>query len=97
MKQLDIFFNTVKLSGSDLAEATRQADCQNGRVLDIIRKAGRLTPFQVSSIYDKLYDPAPVTSIRRSMTVLTKQGKLAKCDEMKTERYGMKNHYWRVV
>lgn len=94
MKQLS-FFNTIHLSGNNLAEATGQALKQDERVLQIL-KAGAMTPIQVSKVYNQLYPEAPLTSIRRSMTVLTKKGFLEKCFEMKQEKYGKENHLWRV-
>lgn len=94
--QLD-FFNTIHLAGPELVSAKKQTGLQDERVLEIIRKGVKMTPFQVSSEYDKLYNPAPVTSIRRSMTVLTDRGKLEMCDEMVTEKYGKPNHYWKIV
>lgn len=96
MRQGDLFYNTISLSGSDLLQAECKASDQNKRVLEIIKERGKSTPFEVSQIYDKLYNPAPVTSIRRSMTTLTKQGKLEMLDEMKKEKFGHNNHLWRV-
>lgn len=94
--QLDIFFNTIDLKGQDLAEATNQAQKQDDRILEIMKRHKKLTPFEVSDIYNSLYPVAPVTSIRRSMTVLTDKGFLEMCDEMKKEVYGKPNHYWRL-
>lgn len=94
--QLD-FFNTINLSGVPLQEATEKACHQNDRVLKIMKELIKATPFQVSEVYDKLYSPAPITSIRRSMTVLTSQGKLEMTDEMKKGKYGMNNHVWKII
>lgn len=91
------FFNTIELSGPPLVEATEQASKQDDRVMKIFKKMGcKLTPFQVSEIYNKLYPECPVTSIRRSLTVLTTKGFLTMCDEMKIERYNKPNHYWKI-
>lgn len=90
------FFNTIELSGPPLVEATEQACKQDDRVLLILKKLGKATPFMVSEIYNKLYPECPVTSIRRSLTVLTTKGFLIMCDEMKVERYNKPNHYWKI-
>lgn len=90
------FFNTIDLKGRELIEATSQAQKQDDRVLGIFKIFKKMTPFEVSNIYNSRYPPAPVTSIRRSMTVLTKKGFLIMCDEMKKEVYGSPNHYWKL-
>lgn len=94
--QLDIFYNTIHLSGKPLADARAQAGCQNERVVEIVKDLGKATPWKVWEAYKRLYPEAPITSLRRSMTVLTKQGRLEKCFEMEKERLGQPNHYWRV-
>lgn len=95
--QLEIsFFNTIDLTGRQLSEAENQAYKQDDRVLQILKSGDKMTPFEVSEIYNSLYNEAPVTSIRRSMTVLTDRGLLQMCDEMKVERFGKPNHYWKV-
>lgn len=93
--QLTIFYNTIHLAGSELSEATGQADIQNDRVLKIFDRP--MTPFEVLDEYEKLYPSCPLTSIRRSITTLTKRGLLEKTDKMKTEVYGKVNHYWRKL
>lgn len=90
------FFNTIDLKGTELLNAIDKAQHQERKVLDIMRVYKKLTPFEVSDIYNSLYPAAPVTSIRRSMTVLTDKGFLEMCDEMKKEVYGKPNHYWRL-
>lgn len=90
------FFNSIELTGPPLVEATEQASKQDDRVFLILKKLGKATPFMVSEIYNRLYPECPVTSIRRSLTVLTTKGELIKCDEMIKEKFGMKNHYWKI-
>lgn len=95
--QLEIsFFNTIDLAGKELSEAENQACKQDDRVLQILKSGDKMTPFEVSEAYNSKYSEAPVTSIRRSMTVLTDRGLLIMCDEMKVERFGKPNHYWKV-
>lgn len=93
--QLTIFYNTIHLAGSELREATGQADIQNDRVLKIFDRP--MTPFEVHEIYERDYHSAPITSIRRSMNTLTKLGFLEKMSLMKMERLGKVNHYWRKL
>lgn len=94
--QLD-FFNTIHLTGTDLLEAKGKASDQNARVLEIIRKGGKMTPFEVWKVYCSKFPECPLTSIRRAMTTLTDQGKLERLYEMKAGKYGMKNHLWKTL
>jgi hypothetical protein len=102
MNQLSIFehnknyFNTIRDSGIELSESKRKATIQDNRVFEIISKYKSLTPCQVSELYDKIYSPAPLTSIRRSMTVLTCKGLLIKTDEKRNGKFGKKNYCWKV-
>ena len=92
------FYNTIGLSGADLAEAKDKIHIQDRRILALFIVHGpKLTPFEVQDIYEPLYGRVPITSLRRSMTVLTKRGKLEKTSEFKKEREGKVNHYWRLV
>ena len=50
------------------------------------------TPFEV---HRKVCRQAPITSIRRAITNLTKEGKLVKTREQTVERYGISNYRWR--
>lgn len=93
--QLTIFFNSIHLAGSELREATGQADIQNSRVLKIFDRP--MTPFEIHEEYEKLYPSCPLTSLRRSITTLTKRGLLEKMSLMKKEKYGKVNHYWRKL
>lgn len=90
------FFNTIDLKGTELAEATNQAQKQDERVLRIFKLYRKMTPFECWNVYNLFFPEAPVTSIRRSMTVLTNKGFLEMCDEMKKEILGKPNHYWKI-
>ena len=91
------FFNTTELKPEPLALAIAQACNQNERVLKIFKRMDcKLTPLQVSEIYNNIYPECPVTSLRRSITVLTTKGLLVKCNEQRNEKYGHPNYYWRI-
>lgn len=91
------FFNTIDLKGTELAEATDKAKKQECRVLEIMQVYKKMTPIECWKVFNSLYPEPPLTSIRRSMTVLTSKGFLEMCDEMKKEILGKPNHYWRVI
>lgn len=96
-KQLDIFYNSVHLTGHKLTASKTQAKYQNDIVLDIFRFANiPLTPFDVHSLYCSKNPSCPVTSIRRAITTLTKAAKLIKTGTMKKEVFGKPNYKWKI-
>ena len=55
-----------------------------------------MTPFDVSEIYNKLYSNAPITSIRRAMTQLTKDNHLVMTEKKRNGIYNTPNHLWEL-
>lgn len=97
MKKQKNYFDTTKLPKNQLKEAVNKATVQDKRVLTIFKRKKRpMTPAEVWDVYCKLYPACPITSIRRSMTVLTEKGKLEKTDKLKKGIYGKPNHVWRL-
>lgn len=92
-KQLD-FYNTIDLDARDLQEAKMKAGKQQTVILEFFRKnhLWDYTPFEIQ---DRVLPDAPITSIRRAITNLTKMKFLARCDTMKKERLGKPNYLWR--
>lgn len=96
--QVKSYFNTTRLSGDELQKAKNAAVWQEDRVMFIFKNYdSRLMPCEVSKIYDSLYPPAPLTSIRRSITCLTKKGLLRKTTDLGLGKYGANNFYWQIV
>lgn len=94
------FFNTVSLSGVALVDATVRAMKQDEVILSIFKEYPRtaFTPFDiqynVKRIYDKDY---PITSVRRSLSNLTDQGKLSKSEKAEGKGiYKVANHKWAL-
>ena len=97
MKKQKNYFDTTKLPKEQLKQAVSKATVQDKRVLSIFKRKKRpMTPAEVWDVYCKLYPVCPITSIRRSMTVLTEKGKLEKTDKLKNGMYGKPNHVWRL-
>ena len=92
------FYNTINLKLEDLKRAQVKAKYQKDRILLIMETlGGKFTPYEVQIIYNNWWpQTALITSIRRSMTNLTKEDKLEKLEVMKEERYGKPNHYWVI-
>lgn len=92
------FFNTIHLRGLEFDQAILDVTKQDDRIYEILKQANReMTPFEVGTFYDELYSPVPITSIRRAMTTLTKEGKLIKTQNQKAEVYGKRNYCWRIA
>ena len=91
-----MFHNTIELTGRDLQSAQTKARSQSEIILDYFQRFDDvwLTPFQVQK---RTLPNAPITSVRRSMTDLTKAGKLRKTGIMAKEKYGALNHKWRLA
>ena len=70
------YHNTTNLSGDDLKDSTKKAQTQNEAVMEIFRMNTSMSPSQVWKCYGTV--KAPLTSIRRSITNLTKDGYLKK-------------------
>jgi DNA polymerase (family 10) len=89
------YFNTTDIKGEPLHEANLKSRIQNEEILKIYLAYGdKLTPCEC---WDKLGGDkfAPLTSIRRGITTLTKQGRLLKLKEKKPKGvYGKPAYYW---
>jgi hypothetical protein len=94
------FHDTVPLEESALPEAREKASIQKGIVLDFFRQRFSMafTPAEVFDAISLLENECILlTSVRRSITDLTKEGKLIKCQwsESKPGAYGKLNRTWR--
>ncbi len=90
------FYNTIHLEGQELAQAKEQTGLQDQRILAIFQKGGKLTPVEAWEAYCRDFPAPPLTSIRRSITVLTGKGQLLKTTEMREGKYGKKNFVWKI-
>ena len=92
--QLSLYFNTVPIGGSDLAEAEGRVGSQNREILEFFRShPGReFTPFEVAEGTGIV---APITSIRRAINTLTELGWLIKTGNTRPGPYGSANNTWR--
>ena len=93
---MNLFFNTTN-EKDNLPEYISKAKTQNDRVMDILKDYGsHATPFEVLAFYKKRFTDVPITSIRRALTTLTKEGKLEMVDVKKQGIYGRSNLQWRI-
>lgn len=96
--QTEIYFNTTNLRGQTLRKQTSKAGAQKLRVYEFFRdrQKAAYTPCQVWTELQKVGEKCPLTSIRRAITTLTKQGLLQKLDTMRVGIYGNLVHTWTL-
>ncbi len=92
-----MYYNTLNLTDPALSKKRRKADGQDVIIASVFLRCRKsfLTPFQVKE-KSNLPKRTPITSIRRSLTTLTKDGLLVKMDRMKEGRFGSLNHCWKL-
>lgn len=91
------FFVTTRLSDAELAEAIARASLQDDAVLALYRAHIALSPSACWRLYEQHGKHAPLTSIRRSITVLTSAGALQKSEAQVPGLYGSPEHVWRLA
>ena len=93
-----MYYNTTNEKGEKLAEYKEKAMTQDEIILDWFSYTSKrqqgLTP---SNVQRYALSNAPLTSVRRSMNTLTKQGKLMKTDVKREGIYGRLEHVWKLA
>lgn len=91
------YWNTTRLTGSELREAVLSADKQEAAVLAIFDRwpAQPMSPSQVWRIGCDQGCHWLLTSVRRAMTNLTDERELVKLDDRVDGAYGRKEFVWR--
>lgn len=92
------YFDTTNLSETGLTNAKAITACQNGQVMAIFREHGpTLTP---SLVWRYGCDSGLrwlLTSVRRSMCVMTQSGALVKLETKRGGAYGRPEFEWRLA
>ena len=94
MEQLEIYFNTIPIEGAELKEAQFKARSQNEEILQAFKNFDHA--WSPSELYQYFWQKWPLTSIRRSLTTLTKFGYLEKTGQLKTGMYGRGENIWKL-
>ncbi len=96
--QLHIYFNTINLTGTDLANSRQCAGRQNDEVLQLFRlyPSQDFTPAEVYNQFQSMGRNYPITSIRRAITTLTNLGYLYCTNNMRMGLHGVKNYCWKL-
>ena len=89
------YHNTIPLKGERLSEKVDKVLTQDMIILGLFKRHKRFSP---SQIYQRQFaGKAPITSIRRSITNLTKNGFLQKTGERIPGMYGDPENVWEIV
>lgn len=90
------YFNTTSLVGPDLFTAIDNCITQDQLILNHFKKYPN-NLYSPCDCWKILFDDnTPCTSIRRSISSLTAEGKLIKTDQYKTGVYGKKVYLWKL-
>lgn len=91
-----MYYNTNNEQGQTLEASRKKAKTQEEEILYIFEEnpEANLSPDGIQRILSVC--GYPITSIRRSLTNLTKQNKIEKTDVMVEGEYGKKVHTWRL-
>lgn len=88
------YFCTTRLTDDELAAALERAESQTDAVLAVFRRHVALTPSQAHA---KLRRPCLLTSVRRSITVLTGERVLRKTDRQVPGPHGAPESVWELA
>lgn len=90
-----MFYNTIKLSETDLQIARNDAKSQEDFIKFIFKNESDLeiTPSQMLELFG---NNIPLTSVRRALTNLTNENFLEKTESMIEGLYGKPEHIWRL-
>lgn len=91
------YYNTTKLEGDQLEIKMQKARSQKDIVLTIFETQPVIeyTPFDILRMWPGR--KPPITSIRRCITDLTKEGYIMKTDILRKGLYGDVNHTWKLA
>lgn len=92
------FYNTIGLTDQELTQARAQVAGQEKAILEVMSRAREaLTPLQIEDILHETGEPILRSSVVRGLRNLVIAGLLVKTDELVIERYGKKNHLWKLA
>lgn len=85
------YYNTTQESGKELKTYREKAKTQDQRVLQLFNKGSKLSASLLHPAFN-----CPITSIRRSLNTLEKEGKIEKTGIKITGSYGRKENLYRL-
>lgn len=92
-----IYYNTTNLTGPALKEAVQRAKSQDEAIrLVFVNTRIAYSPSRIMEIMQKAGYNWPITSVRRSITNLTKAGHLVQTGEQVKGMYGSLENKWAL-
>jgi len=90
------FYNTTNETNPELATYQGQAKTQDQKIMIWFHSRVFNSGFTPSEIMHNVLPEAPITSVRRSMSNLTADGKLVKTLEKRKGIYGRPEYVWKL-
>ena len=90
-----MFYNTINEVSSSLVTSHKNARTQQTIILKCFKQAQE--PLSPSMVHFLTKLKCPITSIRRAMSDLSKDGKLVKLDQFTIGKFGKREHLWEVA
>ena len=90
-----MFYNTINEVSSVLVTSHTNARTQETIILKCFKSAQE--PLSPSMVHFLTKLKCPITSIRRAMSDLSKDGKLVKLDQFTIGKFGKKEHLWEAA
>ena len=88
------FYNTIHETGEELAESHAKAKTQEEKIYAYFLYCNQ--PLSPSMFLEQLGLNCPITSVRRAICNLTKEGKIFKTKETVLGMYGKKETLWML-
>tara|TARA_R110002020_G_scaffold221997_2_gene430306 strand:- start:5309 stop:5584 length:276 start_codon:yes stop_codon:yes gene_type:complete len=88
------YYNTTNLKGDELKTSHKKTISQEQKILEIFKN--HQIPLSPTDIFSNFFKKTPLTSIRRALSNLTRDGKLEKISKKKIGSYGKPEHCWRL-
>lgn len=89
------YYNTNKEIGEQLEESRAKAESQERIIMGYFRRRYKAL-FTAEDCHKWFSDHTPITSVRRALTNLTKEGLLVKTSAMKEGMYGKQIHCYTL-
>lgn len=89
------YYNTTSEFAKILDNSIKKTKKQEEIILNAFKQICEMTPSEVWTNYFDV-DNVPITSVRRSITDLTSEGKLIKTEVKKLGIYGKPEHIWKL-
>ncbi len=90
-----MYHRTTPLQVGELAERERKAKTQEDKILNLFKET--IFPMTASMVWKYLGQKGPLTSYRRGMSDLVKEGKLIKTDLTRTGIYGHPERLYKYI